>query len=1463
MANTQLIIFTPVPTSLKLNPATIKVSVLVSPRLRGDDKLAAYPDWLNWTETRKESGLRVTFECSGARLTVEADTSQLRTDLWQALFNAETYVRSHHFDDYSGEFVSSYGAREALGLLKATYQTVGVEFALPTDDGDPRERTARRRGRFESLVSPYALQWSDEKGRRLRAELRDRQRRLRDQLGALTRSSSALAGVLDESGLIVTGTLDPDSTEFRDAQTSVAEEFGVFNHAPQGASVTRESLDDARVLDFHQALSSLGAYPDLMRKLGLVFDLELPLDFVARTTSSAPGQLDVAAVEGNWNSDTATTVPRTSTAYIHETVEGQELFGVAPRSMFDRVRRPHVLGLLTLDKRWFGVAQVDVDGAMHKTVMHADNLSQLAGESVPQRPEVFDPATTLASLRSGGLSLFADSRALSMLATFNRSKELNADLENNTPQKSPFCAEDLTRGYRLDVWDSVTGDWHSLHRKNTRIRVGEQEIELTVEDEEGFFQAAATQAAPNEDGSRDSTDIYLHEAIVRWAGWSLSAETVGIHLTRAADPDRAIPNPAEPDPENEAVTPFKLTSSATHIKGSLPRLRFGVGYRLRVRQVDLAGNGLHVDDPETALLTPGFSMPRGNGVIPYLRFEPVVAPTIVLRDKLALTGAGSSSDRLVIRTFNTAPSLDEADADLTASERHVAPPNVHVEMAERHGMFDDANGKLIRTPAMWQLIKQRDESTFHQEEFDEIVIDGKKQSYPVEFGAQIDPLPYLPDPLARSAAFRNLPGTPSASIGRAVRGVGAEQPITYQILADPQPRPGSATIIEFGGRTDWQEVKPFRLALADGDAPPSWDPQEAVLTVSLPKGTTHVVPVSSCCDPDDLKYLGIWQWLREYMEHITVTNKLENDFFKGPDVKDRIAHILQLAIEGGHGMLTPPHLLTLVHAVQQPIGIPAFGRLTGQLDPQGTKMQTEPETEPTAATELDVLTAWRGLGATDAWLVGALHVHGSSTAKVDIRAAWTDPFDPLIPDVAGNIPDPGQQDFAAQVDEVPLPVLDEDYLESNGENRKVGFYDPDHDLICFAPAGTSLGNRPEGESLEWDSMPRHQIGDTRHHVVTYTPVATSRYRDYFPKSDGAGNDLDFTRTGAPVTVHVPASARPVAPHVRYVVPTFGWERATSANQVRSVRTGGGLRIYLDRPWHSSGVGELLGVSLAYDGGGGAIDREEWKPFITQWGQDPVWLSTPLAGFPGIDNFPDATASERALPLEERMPTKAATHRLVDVVGHEVEFDPQRKLYYCDLTVDIESATYAPFIRLALVRYQPHALVEAKLSRVVLADFAQLTPERALMVTADPYVPGVIRVAVSGPAPRGPLPQVRDAVESGRPTVIEVSVQVKDPDVNSDLAWSTDASFAVNPGPLIADAPSADFILWSGSVRHVGAEQLEAGRYRLLIQEHELYETDDEHADGAQLGKRLIYAETIPLDDSLLQPPPFAAASTTI
>jgi hypothetical protein len=464
---------------------------------------------------------------------------------------------------------------------------------------------------------------------------------------------------------------------------------------------------------------------------------------------------------------------------------------------------------------------------------------------------------------------------------------------------------------------------------------------------------------------------------------------------------------------------------------------------------------------------------------------------------------------------------------------------------------------------------------------------------------------------------------------------------------------------------------------------------------------------------------------------------------------------------------------------------------------------------------------------------------------VDIHAEWTDPIDD--PATAA----PADQAFTALADEVPLSSLREGYLTASG-GRAVGYYDADHDLMCFAPAGTSLGNLSSGAAIFLDAAPCHRIGDPKHHVISYTAVATSRYREYFPQKIG-GTDVDFTRRSEAVTVHVPASVRPVAPHVWYVVPTFGWQRETETNQKRSVRLGGGLRVYLDRPWYSSGAGELLGIALWT---GGPADREEWKSFITQWGQDPIWESAPLDAFPRPEHFTDAVTTEYGLPLDALLPS--GVPRIVNVVGHQVHFDSDRKLWYCDLTVNTERPTYAPFVRLALVRHQPHALREAKVSRVVLADFVQLTPERTATVTADPFIPGRVRVSVSGPTARGPL---NAAPGTDRPTAITVAVQERDSSIESDLAWKTVGTFSVERDQPKPGTPDPEFILWTGTVRFLGSlDAIEAGRYRLLIQEYE-YMFADGPADIVRQS-RLIYAETIVLDSALLNPPSTAASRTT-
>jgi len=180
-------------------------------------------------------------------------------------------------------------------------------------------------------------------------------------------------------------------------------------------------------------------------------------------------------------------------------------------------------------------------------------------------------------------------------------------------------------------------------------------------------------------------------------------------------------------------------------------------------------------------------------------------------------------------------------------------------------------------------------------------------------------------------------------------------------------------------------------------------------------------------------------------------------------------------------------------------------------------------------------------------------------------------------------------------------------------------------------------------------------------------------------------------------------------------------------------------VYLDRPWYSSGDGELLGV-LLWPGLSQAAKTmtammvpsnqlpDLLKPYVTQWGMDPIWYSNPTSEIPVIENFKKNVANQTGLTLDE-FPSDSPVR--VNVAGHAVEYDKERKLWYCDIEIDL-GTSYYPFVRLALARFQPKSVPNAHLSRVVLADFAQLAPDRTASIVFDKKNLKEIEVAVSGP-----------------------------------------------------------------------------------------------------------------------------------
>jgi hypothetical protein len=164
-------------------------------------------------------------------------------------------------------------------------------------------------------------------------------------------------------------------------------------------------------------------------------------------------------------------------------------------------------------------------------------------------------------------------------------------------------------------------------------------------------------------------------------------------------------------------------------------------------------------------------------------------------------------------------------------------------------------------------------------------------------------------------------------------------------------------------------------------------------------------------------------------------------------------------------------------------------------------------------------------------------------------------------------------------------------------------------------------------------------------------------------------------------------------------------------------------------------------------------------------------------------------------------------------------------------------TYMPFLRLALARYQPFSIPDVELSPPVLADIAQLAPDRTAVLVSDPSRPGIYALSVSGIRPETPTDE--------RPkltNVVTVEVQRRVAGRNDDLGWEA-AGPAATVTPVPAPATS-DTLLWDGFVTF--GEAPAEGDFRIAIREFELLEADEESgwpaAGDVHVGGRLIYAE---------------------
>ena len=1215
-------------------------------------------------------------------------------------------------------------------------------------------------------------------------------------------------------------------------------------------------------IDFHGYVSFLGDYPLLLRRLGLAVDLVLdaqPPDLgrIRLLVDPVPGGLGLAGKEA----------ARPWTNYEIQ----DRRFLARPRNK----EGPVVDGSLRLESDWFDVQQLDIDGSALKTFDFAGTVQKITESIAAGQPTMTPEAASLPALRTGGFVIVQWERDKTVVGQLGEAAKHEADRVADKP--ADLFAEDVTRGARPHV-QRVDGvePWRSLTTREGRyvVKAGAAEDEVLKAVDEGFVKGASTTTVADE----SDDDLYLHEAVFGWDGWSLVVKRPGQAILDSGGHDVDLP-----DPEKERDKDFPLVTRFAVLPGMLPRLRFGQVYRFRAQATDLAGNSVELSELVDHIT-------RDHT---FRRWDPIPSPAIIPRRRFT---EGESLTRLVIRSTlgaRPAPYVAQARIQGLAGHNHpstayvvenrrwLAAPKSSVQLAEWHSMLDFGIGQAPtdqKVDDAFDVAARESGSYIDPGAGAEVVRSDpgaattnlsthtkgealKAGEYVIRDTKDLG-MPYLPDPASDGASFTTLPGAI-----------------------------GTLTVPWRGA--SWPDRKPIELRIVDGGlttdnpTPPKPDSttDPKVITVALRQAEMVVVRLSSFPSKDGVEFSAILAPLAP----LGATEQAD-------------VH------EGRNWLVTPSEEITLVHAVEKPLTPPLVKVVDAGVQ--------------------------RYEGETFAALGGTIENHAKSTGRLDIDATWTEPIDDPLRDAPNDADNLGEVQGQGHAGDF--------LLEANEDACKIGRDDA-------LPTPTSAAVHKV----------RHEFRDTKHRRVTYQARATTRFREYFPPAITNDPDL-ITHLGPPTTVMIPSSRRPDPPDVQYVIPTFRWvddvfpglpagtsiddvepaiaralrgvrgartllDRGLRADRVslpsrvrlplvrRRVRKAG-LRVYLDRPWYSSGADELLAVVLPdqpyllwpIDAGNGLMvdamakaladdaaehvlgqgivrdtGGERVRPaerlargiqairapaadtldvpleagraltdfqitrvgdalvdlpgtffpfpvqgdpekFVTRYGADPIWGSDPPATGPWIHQFPLRTRVATGLTLAEAPAWTAA------VVGHRPRFDPDRDLWYCDIDIDA-GTSYFPFVRLGLARYQPSSIPGTHLSRVVTPEWAQLMPDRT--ATLGRPRPGAARVTLRGPAGYSSVATsilgqaAASSAGLGLSRFAVAQVERRPVKAKTDLAWH-----AAGPEVRLELAVRKAYsdIEYSGTVEVPGVASGE--EQRLTLREYEVLETDASQAD---------------------------------
>jgi hypothetical protein len=631
------------------------------------------------------------------------------------------------------------------------------------------------------------------------------------------------------------------------------------------------------------------------------------------------------------------------------------------------------------------------------------------------------------------------------------------------------------------------------------------------------------------------------------------------------------------------------------------------------------------------------------------------------------------------------------------------------------------------------------------------------------------------------------------------------------IIKDVPLGSGSTGEVEFPSQSSASKasksllLESITLRLVPGNVAPSGvaRTKPGEITVTLPPGQRVSARLCTSLPNEKVDTL----WTSDAQAHLSQLNKRLGLSLKAAfNATSFAAEARRLVAAGEEPSVTPDRQVTFVYATQRPVMAPKFGD------------------HPVVARQLNQVTA--------ELVDKEFSLHVPSTGRIEFTASWTDIVD-----------EPGGPEREIKSSLAPFGYnLSEDDKPSLGQPGIPESYwreDPD--------AGATLVKQKRREETKRRQSPtNHAFKDTKYREVVYIARAISRFGAFMPKS--IKDDVDAqSKSVKSKGLVVLNTAPPDVPVVRHILPTFRSEQSGRSDRKH---VGGGLRIYLERPWFSAGRGEKLAIVL-YPADLTATPPELSR-FVTEWGFNPRKLGGATSIRPALEDFrgDHERIVARTLTLysgEKADPDLGGTvpppiTASVSIATYDVHLDLARDVRYCDIEVDPGRA-YFPCLRLALARYQAQSLDAVTLSPVVLADIIQLTPDRTVSISRA--ATGKHKVAVTGVS--------YIDVEFGLGTsVIELVVQRRRAaPARQQPIWEI---VSAAPITLKSERIGSETMVWSGEV-----EAPRDGDWRIVLVEYEFYSVDENarirpgeqemRIDGKRVARKQTFSDMIEIQRS--------------